>query len=600
MKPIDLQWVGQPVFKLAMDCHGHETQIRGKVVKYCPSSARYLLMYADGSSDGVPVDEIEDHVPMLLQLPVKRRRSISKCQRAAAQSEEPAECHEPAVQPPKRLKVSADMQAVVSRFINHLVRADHGSRHQRRKTTNAVGHFGRLHGSGNGGGVFSPKPTRLKEQHAPHKREQKARKPRSLRPKKTPTCRRIEEDSLPEKVPVVVDLTGDGSEEEDDEEIDDTPSARRRLHFGLNSTVLFDMRDSVDVFSWQLTRTGQVAKAEPEAWKPAKRGGAASVNALLADPRMREIAKQMGLQPKISRYESFINEQLQDGPPPPPSESSSDQATNDATAPRFFTPDPGFVVKCNMFHSIKCQQKETKLFLNICAHKLIDAPKNPNSGLEVPEDTRAVPNTNSLQVPLVVGKLREITDFSGALAVPWMSVNPWVLRRSEWDANFKREVMKLAVQWVQEDAKVRLVTPSGKFIKAQYKGGVTVGSEIITSKFRIEDADPTKQRMESPTDLLKQINLDEAKQDTLNLRRHRERDGDETGEEGLIEELPSPSSKQKTAQSSQSMKTNTTAKSAPNAQRKKKSGAVRRGFLNSTKSELYPKGSSEGRPSSRM
>ncbi|KAG3030204.1 hypothetical protein JG687_00004219 [Phytophthora cactorum] len=384
---------------------------------------------------------------------------------------------------------------------------------------------------------------------------------------------------------------------------------------------------------------------------PQKRGGAASVNALLADPRMREIAKQMGLQPKDfgeeaqalwntlndlstsdpKRYESFINEQLQDGPPPPPSESSSDQATNDATAPRFFTPDPGFVVKCNMFHSIKCQQKETKLFLNICAHKLIDAPKNPNSGLEVPEDTRAVPNTNSLQVPLVVGKLREITDFSGALCCAVdVIVNPWVLRRSEWDANFKREVMKLAVQWVQEDAKVRLVTPSGKFIKAQYKGGVTVGSEIITSKFRIEDADPTKQRMESPTDLLKQINLDEAKQDVgiqeLTITPSKEikstqkpdvllvkppslEDAQpppasvketETKPEKkvLIEELPSPSSKQKTAQSSQSMKTNTTAKSAPNAQRKKKSGAVRRGFLNSTKSELYPKGSSEGRPSS--
>ncbi|KAG3116371.1 hypothetical protein PI125_g4711 [Phytophthora idaei] len=356
MKLTDLQWVGQPVFKLAMDCHGHETQIRGKVVKYCPSSARYLLMYADGSSDGVPVDEIEDHVPMLLQLPVKRRRSISKCQRAAAQSEEPAECHEPAVQPPKRLKVSADMQAVVSRFIQTTLcelttvldiseekrqtllatldgcmdqplaaLAQYGQNggldalyqtirlcascgenvhdvaaakkisveKESLRTPESSSEFTPRHAAetppsspcsrspcgqhlrellqGNGGGVFSPKPTRLKEQHAPHKREQKARKPRSLRPKKTPTCRRIEEDSLPEKVPVVVDLTGDGSEEEDDEEIDDTPSARRRLHFGLNSTVLFDMRDSVDVFSWQLTRTGhdrrKLPKQNSEAWK---------------------------------------------------------------------------------------------------------------------------------------------------------------------------------------------------------------------------------------------------------------------------------------------------------------------------------------------
>ncbi|ETM55968.1 hypothetical protein F441_00984 [Phytophthora nicotianae CJ01A1] len=368
---------------------------------------------------------------------------------------------------------------------------------------------------------------------------------------------------------------------------------------------------------------------------PRKRGGA-SVNALLADPRMREIAKQMGLQPQDfgeeaqalwntlndlstsdpKRYESFINEQLQDGPPPP-----TDSSTSDA-APRFFTPDPGFVVKCNMYHSIKCQQKETKLFLNICAHSLIDAPKNPNSGLEVPEDTRAVPNTNSLQVPLVVGKLREITDFSGSLCCAVdVVVNPWVLRRSEWDANFKREVMKLAVQWVQEDAKVRLVTPTGKFIKARYKGGVTVGSETITSKFRIEDADPTKQRMESPADLLKQINLDEAKQGEgikeLTITPSKEVNPsqkpdvllkapsldaqpppapvikmEKKPEKLLIEELPSPSSK--TTQSSQSM--NTKAK-AVNTQRKK-SSAVKRGFLNSTTSQLYPKGSSEGRPSS--
>lgn len=67
---------------------------------------------------------------------------------------------------------------------------------------------------------------------------------------------------------------------------------------------------------------------------PRQRGGTSSVSALLADPRMREIAKQMGLQPKDfgeeaqalwqtlndlstsdpKRYESFINEQLQDGP----------------------------------------------------------------------------------------------------------------------------------------------------------------------------------------------------------------------------------------------------------------------------------------------
>ncbi|KAK1941756.1 PIH1 domain-containing protein 2 [Phytophthora citrophthora] len=367
---------------------------------------------------------------------------------------------------------------------------------------------------------------------------------------------------------------------------------------------------------------------------PQKHGAASSVNALLADPRMREIAKQMGLQPKDfgeeaqalwntlndlstsdpKRYESFINEQLQDGPP---SEVSNQLSTD---TPRFFTPEPGFVIKCCMYHSIKCQQKETKLFLNICAHTLIDLPKNPNSGLEVPEDTRAVPNTNSLQVPLVVGKLREITDFSGAVCcVVDVVVNPWVLRRCEWDSNFKRETMKLAVQWVQEDAQVRLVTPTGKFIKARYKGGVTVGSEIITSKFRIEDADPTKQRMESPADLLKQLNGEEAKkdEDTHELKITPSKENitarkpdillkvtsreqtqpppapvEAKPQKILIEELPSPPSKQKTAARSKQ-----NAKSAAQG-KTKNGGAVKRGFLNSSKAQLYPNGSNEGRPSS--
>ncbi|KAL4175127.1 hypothetical protein KRP22_000099 [Phytophthora ramorum] len=402
---------------------------------------------------------------------------------------------------------------------------------------------------------------------------------------------------------------------------------------------------------------GIINNRRPDARKP---GAASSVNALLADPRMREIAKQMGLQPKDfggeaqalwqtlndlstsdpKRYESFINEQLQDGPPAPPSTDSpsSNQTTNDAPPPpRFFTPDPGFVVKCTMYHSIKCQQKETKLFLNICAHKLVDTPKNPNSGQEVPDDTRAVPNTNNLQVPLVVGRLHEITDFSGAVCCAVdVVVNPWVLRRCEWDANFKREVMKLAVQWVQEDAGVRLVTPTGKFIKARYKGGVAVGNEIITSKFRIEDADPAKQRMESPTDLLKQINLDEAGKDEatqeLTITPFKEVNTIQTpkvllkapssehaqpppapvnatvtepqNKKVLIEELPSPSKTAHNASGDQSATatmatTSASRTSQTTAPQKKKSGsAVKRGFLNSTKASLYPEGSSEGRPSS--
>ncbi|RLN67235.1 hypothetical protein BBP00_00001773 [Phytophthora kernoviae] len=427
---------------------------------------------------------------------------------------------------------------------------------------------------------------------------------------------------------------------------------RRFIESALSNNPHFDLhRLPREHLCRQTMNYGIINNRRPD---PRKRGGAASVQTLLADPRMREIAKQMGLQPTDfgeeaqalwqtlndlsasdpKRYESFINEQLQDGPPISPSteESSPNQAMRET--PRFFTPDPGFVVKCTMYHSVKCQQQETKLFLNICAHALIDAPKNPNSGAEVPEDTHAVPTTNSLQIPLVVGKLREIADFSGALCCAVdVVVNPWVVRRTAWDANFKREVMKLALQWMQQDANVRLVAPTGKFIKARYKGGVTVGSEIITSKFRIDDADPSKQRMESPADLLKHINLDDAKDDAATqellitpskaTQKNKIQAQDVLIHEPsidvqlppapvkvkenkpqnkvLIEELPSPSSTQTNARHPPAnMQESAPTVSKTTTRRKDKSGGgvVKRGFLNSTKSQLYPKGSSEGRPPS--
>lgn len=313
-------------------------------------------------------------------------------------------------------------------------------------------------------------------------------------------------------------------------------------------------------------------------------------NPLLQDARLREMAKQMGLDAKDlgdesaqnlwqllddmaandpNAYQRFIQEQLQHGPPQPAASStdaaSSNQHTHedkssstpaDARAqakstappvllPRYFAPYPGFVVKCVMLHSIKCQQQETKLFLNCCAHEIVDVPKNPNSGNDVPADTRAVPSTSNLEVPLVVGKVREVHDAAGSVCCACDVVfHPWVMRRCEWDANFKREVMKLAIHWAQQDARVRLVHQVGKFIKSRYKGGsVDADGDIVTTKFLVEppsahsdktndgaapsttsgrtttSASPNQSdghaapAMESPSELLKQVRLTRNEQD---------------------------------------------------------------------------------------
>uniref|UniRef100_K3WKX8 PIH1 N-terminal domain-containing protein n=1 Tax=Globisporangium ultimum (strain ATCC 200006 / CBS 805.95 / DAOM BR144) TaxID=431595 RepID=K3WKX8_GLOUD len=421
--------------------------------------------------------------------------------------------------------------------------------------------------------------------------------------------------------------------------------------------------------------------------------GAGGAKVLLQDARLREIAKQMGLDAKDfgeeaqsmwqllddmatndpKAYQNFIHEQLKDGPPvAPPTSASHDQSTEQSNQdahttkkkntrdgpsialPRYFTPTPGFVVKCAMYHTIKCQQQETKLFLNCCAHEMIDLPKNPNNGSEVPKDTRAVPSTSNLVIPLVVGKIREIQDFAGGLCVAIDVVfHPWIMQRCEWDGNFKREVMKLAIEWVQHDASVRLVTPVGKFIKSRYKGGVAAGDEIVTAKFLVdpsqhsskaddgnqksaeaEDEKLTSHTMDTPSTLLKQINLTRKQEDENgfliapvsekrassstfqpaalampNPKPHILRDqvtaSDHPNQprevitteakKSLIQVLEPPSS---AASASNSPATRSAAQKKKPTATKPKSCAVKKGFLNSAKTQLYPTGSNEGKVSS--
>ncbi|KAJ0407543.1 hypothetical protein P43SY_006861 [Pythium insidiosum] len=313
-------------------------------------------------------------------------------------------------------------------------------------------------------------------------------------------------------------------------------------------------------------------------------------------------------------YQQFIHEQLQDGPP-------------EVAQRRSFNPVPGLVVKCTMQTS---NGKREKLFVNLCSHEIIDIPKNPNSDREVPRDTRAVPSTSNLQIPLVVGKRRSIKDFSGTeCSAIDVVFHPWVLERCAWDASFKGDVLKLALHWVQQDAKLVLSPPTGKFIKSQYKGGVTVGGEILTSRFPItagnqqtgelagdDDGVTQNQReetaasiaMDSPSDLLKKMTLakeeDEGKPEFLlapvgdpptssastrpkaccGIALHRK--DEKPSAKKLIEVIDSKEDASKATTNKQSRKS------------KQSGSAVKRGFLNSTKAQLYPEGSSEGRPAS--
>ncbi|KAF1336482.1 hypothetical protein FI667_g147, partial [Globisporangium splendens] len=359
-----------------------------------------------------------------------------------------------------------------------------------------------------------------------------------------------------------------------------------------------------------------------------KGGGAGGAKELLQDARLREIAKQMGLDAKDfgeeaqslwqllddvavndpKAYQNFIHEQLKDEPPvAPPTSASHDQSTGQSNQDA---------------HKTKETNKK-------------DSPSIALPRSEVPSDTRAVPSASNLAIPLVVDKLREIQDFAGGLCVAIDVVfHPWVMQRCEWDGNFKREVTKLAVEWVQHDAKVRLVASAGKFIKSRYKGGVAQGEDGNQKSAEAEDKELTSHTMDTPSTLLKQINLTRKEEDqgdfliaptsekralssapqpvTLampNPKPHilkdqvtasdhpnqpREFQTKET-KKPLIRVLEPPSS---VASAPNTPATRTTVPKKKPTAAKPKSCAIKKGFLNSVKTQLYPTGSNEGKASS--
>ncbi|RLN68242.1 hypothetical protein BBJ28_00011077 [Nothophytophthora sp. Chile5] len=73
------RWVGEAVYKLMVGrCSGKERCVGGTVVRYCPMSTQYLASYEDGSSEGIPLDDIDYHVPIARQLSVAKSCSSKR------------------------------------------------------------------------------------------------------------------------------------------------------------------------------------------------------------------------------------------------------------------------------------------------------------------------------------------------------------------------------------------------------------------------------------------------------------------------------------------------------------------------------------------
>ncbi|EQC40787.1 hypothetical protein SDRG_01857 [Saprolegnia diclina VS20] len=258
-----------------------------------------------------------------------------------------------------------------------------------------------------------------------------------------------------------------------------------------------------------------------------------------------------------------------------------------------FTPVPGFVIK----YAGACDGTSTKkLFINCCAHECVALPTNPNNNKAVPRDTRSVPSTSNLSIPLAIGDVRTRTLGGELCSVVDAVFHPWVLERAAWDAKFKMDVMQLASHWVEEEKLLKLQKP-GKLIKSLYKGGIGVGAKVVPNDFYVpEDKDgsetpatskqsnqadnnaktPVTQLMASPKDLLRSLESPPSNQlDAANAPFELQTTAPPTKKK-LIEDITTP---------------------AP-VKAKKSAPVVKKGFLNATKALLYPSGSTEGKPAS--
>lgn len=64
-----------------------------------------------------------------------------------------------------------------------------------------------------------------------------------------------------------------------------------------------------------------------------------------------------------------------------------------------------------------------------------------------------------MEIPLLVGEVRNCEDHSGDTCLVVDAVfNPWVVENAEANNTFKAQVIDLAVQWVEQEVRVKTYT----------------------------------------------------------------------------------------------------------------------------------------------
>lgn len=153
-----------------------------------------------------------------------------------------------------------------------------------------------------------------------------------------------------------------------------------------------------------------------------------------------------------------------------------------ADKPHIF-PKPGFAIK-TVYKPPK-EDLGVRVFVNVCHHVAVNAPMTSSGQCVINKKGETIAglpvnlSTAGLQIPLVVGEIRELKKAgeknSGALEwVVDVIVHPWVLLKVTKDNTFKTSLTELAFNCILEEVGMKLKKVKYKFLKG-YKGLMASG-----------------------------------------------------------------------------------------------------------------------------
>lgn len=169
---------------------------------------------------------------------------------------------------------------------------------------------------------------------------------------------------------------------------------------------------------------------------------------------------------KPDEYTEFVQEQFEN--------SKTNEV--DKEGGKYFRPEVGFCIRLittggdgiKVRDSTINEKSGKKLFINMCSHPAIEPPTD-QSGTPVLDDR---PSGDGLQFPLLIGPLRDTEDADGAPAIAVDAIfHPSVVLKCKLHISFKRQVIDLTMQWVQQETGVlfdKLWTP---LKSPEYMGG---------------------------------------------------------------------------------------------------------------------------------